>query len=248
MNNLQVIEYQNKRVLTTQQLAIVYETEANNIKNNFARNKDRFIAGQDYYLLQGVDLKEFKNQVIISDLVDKHTTSLYLWTERGSNRHCKLVGTDKAWEQFDVLEETYFNFRNESVKPLSQLEVLVQSAQALLEHDKAIKQLASTQQEQGEQLARLIDIQSYKAEIIKELPPVNPLTQRAQLNQIIRGYAERNNIEYSKVWCQTYEQFLSRYSINLKTRAKNRNQSVLDFAQFNGFLADLLALSIELFC
>ncbi|WP_165486387.1 ORF6N domain-containing protein, partial [Clostridioides difficile] len=40
MNNLQVIERNNERVLTTQQLADVYETDARNISNNFNNNKD----------------------------------------------------------------------------------------------------------------------------------------------------------------------------------------------------------------
>ncbi len=39
------------------------------------------------------------------------TRNLYLWTERGANRHCKILDTDKAWEQFDSLEETYFRVK-----------------------------------------------------------------------------------------------------------------------------------------
>ena len=35
MNNLQVVEYSNQRVLTTQQLAEIYETSVDNIKVNF---------------------------------------------------------------------------------------------------------------------------------------------------------------------------------------------------------------------
>ena len=41
---------------------------------------------------------------------------MYLWTERGANRHCKILDTDKAWEQFDNLEETYFKVK-ESEQP-----------------------------------------------------------------------------------------------------------------------------------
>ena len=37
-----------------------------------------------------------------------NVNQLYLWTERGANRHCKILDTPKAWEQFDNLEETYF--------------------------------------------------------------------------------------------------------------------------------------------
>ena len=41
-NQLVPIEMNNQRILTTQQLAAVYETDTNNIKNNFANHKDHF--------------------------------------------------------------------------------------------------------------------------------------------------------------------------------------------------------------
>ena len=135
-----------------------------------------------------------------------------------------------------------------SFKPLSQLEILAQSTQILLEQEKAIQQLAATQEKQGEQLAKLIEIQDRKADIVSDLPQVNQLDQRSQLNQIIRGYAERNNLPHSTVWHKLYEEFLYRYSINIKVRASNRKQKALDYCQYNGYLPDLLALSINLFC
>lgn len=125
MNNLQIIEHRNERVLTTQQLAEIYETSANNIKNNFNNNKDRFIKGRDYYLLKGNDLKEFL-QVINIDLQNKSKIrSMYLWTERGANRHSKILDTDQAWKQFDVLEETYFKVKEHTYQiPTTPMEAL----------------------------------------------------------------------------------------------------------------------------
>ena len=43
MHTPTVVEFSNERVLTTQQLAEVYETDVKNIQTNFNRNKDRFI-------------------------------------------------------------------------------------------------------------------------------------------------------------------------------------------------------------
>ena len=112
MDNLTVLEYNNKRILITKQLAEVYETEENNINANFSNNKDRFIEGEHYYKLTGEELKQFKNQVNDINLVDKRASSLILWTEKGASRHCKILDTDKAWEQFDNLEETYFRAKH----------------------------------------------------------------------------------------------------------------------------------------
>lgn len=111
MSNLIPVEYNNKRILTTKQLAEIYGTEETNIKTNFSNNKNRFKEGIDYYLLIGDDLRKFKDKVNIFNLVGTNAKQLCLWTERGANRHSKILDTDKAWEQFDILEETYFNIK-----------------------------------------------------------------------------------------------------------------------------------------
>ena len=111
MSDLPILKHNGQRILTTQQLAEIYETTVDNIKKNFSNHKDNFVQGKHYYFLEGEDLKQFKNEVNNIHLVGKNASSLYLWTERGANRHCKILDTDKAWEQFDSLEETYFRVK-----------------------------------------------------------------------------------------------------------------------------------------
>lgn len=111
MNELITVNYDNQRVLTTKQLAEVYEIDTNSLSKNFSNHKNRFVEGIHYYLLKGDDLKAFKNYMNDIQVVGKRTPHLYLWTERGANRHCKILDTDKAWEQFDNLEETYFRVK-----------------------------------------------------------------------------------------------------------------------------------------
>lgn len=146
MRKLQVIEHNETRVLTTQQLAECYETSADNIKMNFKRNKNRFVEGRDYYLLKGQDLKEFKNLVTNSYLVDKRTPQLYLWTERGANRHSKILDTDKAWQQFDVLEATYFRVKNLTPLEMMKLhnEAILEMGEKIEKADKRIEKLEDT--------------------------------------------------------------------------------------------------------
>ncbi len=114
MSDLPILKHNGQRILTTQQLAEIYETDINNIQNNFANHKENFVEGKHFYLLKGEELKEFKRYLNDIDLpieINKFASSLYLWTERGANRHCKILDTDKAWEQFDNLEETYFRVK-----------------------------------------------------------------------------------------------------------------------------------------
>lgn len=113
------IEYKGQKVITTELLAQVYETEAKNIQINYKRNEDRFIEGKHYFKLEGNELRVFKSLPTNSGLVNKHTPSLMLWTERGADRHCKILDTDKAWEQFDNLEEAYFKVKKNALPAAS---------------------------------------------------------------------------------------------------------------------------------
>lgn len=124
MEDLIAVTYCNERVLTTQQLAQVYETSVDNIKMNFNRNKNRFIEGKHYHMLKGDELREFKSKVTNSYSVPKNVNALILWTEKGADRHCKILDTDKAWEQFDNLEETYFRVKDNTSIPKTLPEAL----------------------------------------------------------------------------------------------------------------------------
>lgn len=113
VNDKQVVavEWNGERVITTAQLADVYGTSVDNVRVNFNNNKARFIEGKHYYLLKGEELRTFKNNVNDIYAVKPNINQIYLWTKRGASRHCKILDTEKAWEQFDCLEENYFNPR-----------------------------------------------------------------------------------------------------------------------------------------
>ena len=106
MLDLKIIEHDNQRILTTQQLADGYGTTAQYITNNFNRNKNRYVLSKHYYCLEGEVLRDFRtiNQIDLSLKLNK----LYLWTERGALLHAKSLNTDKAWEVYDILVDTYF--------------------------------------------------------------------------------------------------------------------------------------------
>ena len=128
MNDLTVTEYRDIRVLTTQQIADAYGTDAQVITNNFNRNKDRYVDGKHFICLTGDELREFKtkNQ---NDLSSSRINQLYLWTEKGAFLHAKSLNTDKAWEVYDHLVDTYFNRK----KPLTTAEQIKLIAQGNME-------------------------------------------------------------------------------------------------------------------
>lgn len=103
----QVVEIKGIRVLTTEQLAKEYGTEAKVLQNNFAYNKPRYSEGKHYIELKGEELKQFKTDHEIQGQF-KHVRLLYLWTEKGALLHAKSLNTDKAWEVYDYLVDHYF--------------------------------------------------------------------------------------------------------------------------------------------
>lgn len=144
MSDLIPVEYRAERVLTTEQLAQAYECDTHSIQKNFNSNKDRFEEGKHYYKLDGEELKNFKASLGSSPIVNslKFTSQLILWTRRGASRHSKMLGTDRAWEMFDALEENYFNPRPKALTPAEQMAQGLLAAQKLLaEKDKRIEEM-----------------------------------------------------------------------------------------------------------
>ncbi|EMF0078845.1 ORF6N domain-containing protein [Enterococcus hirae] len=123
MNTPQIIELHNQRLLTTEQLAEFYEVTSKNIRDNFQNNREKFIEGKHFYRLAGTELKAFKNYTENIGIVGSRVNQLYLWTKRGASRHSKMLGTDKAWDMFDELEENYFSMREQIKIPSSPREL-----------------------------------------------------------------------------------------------------------------------------
>ena len=163
MNDLQVIEHGGERVLTTEQLAQAYECEPKQIQQNFNNNKGRFEEGKHYYMLKGEALKDFKESLGDSKISNtlKFTSILILWTRRGASRHSKMLGTDKAWEMFDSLEENYFNPKPKLLTPEQQM------AQGLLAAQKLLAEKDSTIAKQSQLIGELKPAADYTDRILQ---------------------------------------------------------------------------------
>ncbi|EGT5231393.1 ORF6N domain-containing protein [Clostridioides difficile] len=216
MNNLQVIERNNERVLTTQQLADVYETDVRNISNNFNNNKDRFIEGKHYFLLQGDDLKNFKG--IHTEYENlKFTSKMYLWTERGANRHCKILDTDKAWEQFDNLEETYFKAKQQ--KPSCIEDVLIESLKEMKDLRLQVNQANSIALEAKTEV-----------ETIKDVVSLDSNSWRTNTHQLIARIAKKQGgFEHiNMLRTESYELLNKRFGVDLHRRLINKRRKMAE--------------------
>lgn len=127
--NLPRIMYSGKLVVTTSVLAHLYGTDDVRIRQNYDRNADRFVPGKHFIKVEGAELKDLKNSVSQSysvEIIHKQARSVMLWTERGAARHAKMLDTDKAWEMFEALEDSYFGRSNGAQQlPISATQTLV---------------------------------------------------------------------------------------------------------------------------
>lgn len=198
MNQLQIIEHEGIKVLTTKQLADAYETTENSIIQNFKRNKSRFEIGKDYYCLKGRELKEFKNLMTDSHLVNSRAPQLILWTERGANRHSKILDTDMAWKQFDVLEETYFK-----VKSMSAMQLLKLQNQALVEVDEKVEHIDS----RVTNLENTTTVDSRKQYTLRKIASATAV-------RVLGGKDSQAYLEFHhKVFCQLWRDYKDYFKI-----------------------------------
>lgn len=109
--SLPSITFKGFPVVTTEMLAKAYGCKPQQIKQNFANNKERFAEGKHFYSLQNGELNDFRLQVENFDSqisLSPKARNLTLWLERGAARHAKMLNTDQAWDVFEMLEETFF--------------------------------------------------------------------------------------------------------------------------------------------
>lgn len=208
MNIIPILEHQEYRVLTTKQIADFYGVDTAIIIKNFNRNQDRFIHGKHHFLLEGQDLKRFVEGSCHLDMNLKFSPKLMIWTEKGAMRHAKILNTDKAWDVFEELEETYFRVK----------ELAAAVSDLPLSGDEDIRLLKATMITVLERLHRLEQVHYTQTAGMQQEPSSN----QAQYQKVSRDYrAERkipNNIHHQ-----------SALEVLRRVRENERSISLKDF-------------------
>lgn len=189
MNELAVTEYMNIRVLTTQQIADAYGTNADVISRNFSNNKGRYTEGKHFICLTGDELREAKASGKIYGL-PQNANKFYLWTEKGAFLHAKSLGTDKAWEVYENLVDFYFNKK----KPMSTAEQIQILAQGNIELEQKIDSVDKDLQEFKREMPLLaIECQQItEAKNKKVVPLLGGKDSNAYKNASLRGKVYRD--------------------------------------------------------
>ena len=137
---------------------------------------------------------------------------------------------------FNAMEKTL----KEQQKPLSQLEILVQSAQALLEQSRRIekveKRLDAMEQEREENGKRLLSV-SVSSDKVPEI------SLRDKIRQLVNKYASATNTRQQDVWHKVYEQLYYLYHISIGNYKKRfKGETKLEIAERNNILDKIYAI------
>lgn len=242
MNQLQPIEHQNRRVLTTLQLAEAYGTDARRISENFNANKDRYKYGKHYFLLEGPVLKAFSMQYGNSVSVNR-VSKLYLWTEVGAWMHAKSLNTDKAWEAYEYLVDDYYK-KNEMIAQLYQLSPEVR---ALINIELKQKEIESKLNKTEHQL----EVVNYRINNLDKVDHVGNLQQR--LNKMVRKYATETGLTFPAAWKRFREAYNTAFRTNITLLIENyklknglKNLSVPEYLAKVNLLEDAIRVADKL--
>lgn len=110
---IQIKEYNGKRVVTFKDVAKVHGIDFENVKRNFTNNKHHFIESQDFYL---ISRNEFREKFSPNEkLIGNPNVKMVLLTESGYLMAVKSLTDDLAWEVQRELINCYFRIKQETV-------------------------------------------------------------------------------------------------------------------------------------
>ena len=203
MTNFQLspIENEGKRVLTTAQLAESYGTTTKVISYNFNSNKERYIEGKHFYYLEGEKKRDFCNRLEIQD--GSKATKLYLWTEKGALLHAKSLNTDKAWEVYDYLVESYFTKKMDYSGLSPQLQYLI------------------TLEQKTKELETAVHNTNKKLDSVCDTIQVTTDNWRKKTHMLINKLATARGMEQRLIYLDIYDELENRAGVNLTRRYDN---------------------------
>lgn len=215
MNQLQVINHLNQRVLTTAQLAESFGADTKQINNNFGRNKNRYSEGKHYFELRGNELELFKASHQIDDNL-KFAPVVHLWTEKGAWMHAKSLNTDEAWEAYEMLVDDYYSVKSHQIDT------------ALLSPElQMFKQIfdgvAKMQLEQAETQQKLQMFENRIDTLTTGLTATPDHTKVvARVNELARWSRMGHNEVYNKI----YDILKAKHGIDVRQRVENERYKI----------------------
>lgn len=103
--DLLVKEFKGQRVVTFKDIDMLHERVEGTAGRNFRENKNHLIANEDYFLIKGNELRDFKQA---TNFVGSNAKEIILITESGYLMLVKSLQDDLAWKVQRELVNNYF--------------------------------------------------------------------------------------------------------------------------------------------
>lgn len=219
---LEVKEYRGQRVVTFKDIDMVHGRPEGTARKRFADNRNRFIEGEDYFVVKPQDLENA--ELSEKRTLEKSVTSNYgtaLITEQGYLMLVKSFTDDLAWQVQRKLVNGYFRTKqivNEELSPQTQL--ILQLAQSI-----ANKELED--KERDRQIAIANETARKAVETTERIKEefVSPFENwRDDVNAKVREIAIKANMGYQQLFSQMYTELEMKAGCDLATRQRNKRE------------------------
>ena len=211
---LEVKEYRGQRVVTFKDIDMVHGRPEGTARKRFADNRNRFIEGEDYFVVKPQDLENA--ELSEKRTLEKSVTSNYgtaLITEPGYLMLVKSFTDDLAWQVQRKLVNSYFRVN----KLANDLSPQMQMLYGMLD------QMAQTERRANE-AKQLAEKAVETTERIKE-EFVSPFENwRDDVNAKVREIAIKANMGYQQLFTQMYTELEMKAGCDLATRQRNKRE------------------------
>jgi hypothetical protein len=104
--------YRNQAVVTFEDVAELHGVNLDTARKSFQRNQKYFVDGEDTWLLEKNDLKDYLEQSGTECPSPSHIVSLRIFSERGYLKLTKPMTDDRSWNIQDILIKSYFRLKS----------------------------------------------------------------------------------------------------------------------------------------
>ena len=113
---LEIKEYKGERVVTAWDIAEVHRREVKKINQQFERNKDKLVEGEDYFVLSREEFSE--SHKVTQKFIPNNVKAIPLFTESGYLMLVKTFDDELSWKIQKQLIKSYFKLLENIPQPL----------------------------------------------------------------------------------------------------------------------------------
>ena len=213
--DLSVKEFKGQRVVTFKDIDMLHERVEGTAGRNFRENKNHLIENEDYFLIKGDELREFKQA---TNFVGSNAKEIILITESGYLMLVKSLQDDLAWKVQRELVNNYFRVKEiVQTKQLSNFELanqmmnIMQNTQMMAQVVQGLNQGMIGIQQYVQDSIQAKDHQIEQAMELIGLRSKNVSRLNGKLKEVLSKKYGRlvnaNDIEYLKAKNKIFKEF-----------------------------------------